>query len=112
MLLGLRPVQAGGQHQATRRRRTLPATASGYSAAGGLDPPGSRAYLNTGGEGGYPPYRNRAATGLLEFPAKQQPYDLSQSSTSATMPGQQIPLPFALRPAAPADVSITTGNWR
>ncbi len=60
-------------------------------------PFGSRAYLDTGGEGEYTLHRNRAAFGQLEF-LPEQPRDVSQVDTSTTVLGQRIPLPIALSP--------------
>jgi L-lactate dehydrogenase (cytochrome) len=60
-------------------------------------PLGSRAYLDTGGEGEYTLGRNRAAFDLLEF-LPSQPRDVSHVDTSTTVLGQRVPLPFALSP--------------
>jgi L-lactate dehydrogenase (cytochrome) len=60
-------------------------------------PLGSRAYLDTGGEGEYTMRRNRAAFDLLEF-LPTQPRDVSHVDTSTTLLGKRIPLPFALSP--------------
>jgi L-lactate dehydrogenase (cytochrome) len=60
-------------------------------------PLGSRAYLDTGGEGEYTLHRNRAAFGQLEF-LPEQPRDVSRVDTSTTVLGQRIPLPIALSP--------------
>ena len=67
----------------TRRARRLPL--------------GWRAYLETGGEGEYTLYRNRAAFDLIEF-LPNEPRDVSHVDTSNTVLGQRIPLPFALSP--------------
>lgn len=60
-------------------------------------PLGSRAYLETGGEGEYTLHRNRAAFGQFEF-LPNEPRDVSQADTSTTVLGQRIPLPLALSP--------------
>ncbi len=60
-------------------------------------PLGSRAYLDTGGEGEYTLHRNRAAFDELEF-LPDEPKDVSDVDTSTTVLGQRIPLPFALSP--------------
>lgn len=60
-------------------------------------PLGARAYLETGGEDEYTLRRNRAAFDDLEF-LPDEPRDVSDVDTSATVLGQRIPLPFALSP--------------
>lgn len=60
-------------------------------------PLGSRAYLETGGEGEHTLRRNRAAFDALEF-LPTQPRDVSNADTSTTILGQRSPLPFALSP--------------
>jgi L-lactate dehydrogenase (cytochrome) len=60
-------------------------------------PLGSRAYLETGGEGEYTLHRNRAAFDALEF-LPTQPREVSDADTSTTVLGQRIPLPIVLSP--------------
>ena len=60
-------------------------------------PLGSRAYLETGGEDEYTLRRNRAAFDAIEF-LPRQPRDVTQADTTATVLGEQVPLPLVLSP--------------
>lgn len=58
---------------------------------------GAGAYLDGGAEGEYTLRRNRAAFDRLQF-VPQMPRDVSSMSTSTTVLGRRISLPFALSP--------------
>src|SRR5689334_1251085 len=60
-------------------------------------PPGSRAYLDGGGEGEYTLRLNRAAFDRLQF-LPEMPRDVADVDTSTTVLGQRLPLPFVLSP--------------
>lgn len=62
-------------------------------------PLGSRACLESGGEGEYTLDRNRAAFDALEF-VPRQPQDVSHVDTGRTVLGRSVPPPFTLSPIA------------